>query len=398
MTGWRQALGLQTLSEPSPEPDPETIAEGFAANVQPPVPGAALTLERVLGAPAAYRSIQIIGSLGSTLSMDAVRGGRTITDLQPLVTKPDAWRSFGSFVQRYLVSMATDGSAFLLKHRAGDGSVASLEVANPRTTSVRWDKRGGRWVKSYDVWDRRNGRKNWAAADVEQVWLLEVPGFDRGLGPVAACRLAIEGHLNVADYADAWFENPDQPSGVLTTDQVLDPAMAAAYKKGWRDPDHDLPPEERGRGPQVRVLGKGLSYDPILLKPEDAQWLEVRNFGVLDHCRMWGMPSQYLLASMEGSNLTYTNWQQVDVTFLRTTLFPLYLRPLEDAMTECLPRGQAARINTGRIEAPDALTRARIDSIYLPLGVGTNREVAERENRAVGTPTSTPAPVPAPAE
>lgn len=387
-----RALGLQALSETPPD---QPVGD-YSANVLPPSGERFAGLNQVMGVPAAYRAIQIIGSMGSQLTINAIRGGQDITAQQPLVTQPDPWRSLGSFIQRGLIGMATDGNGFILKNRGPDGSIAGLEFSNPRNTYVRWDKRGGRWVKSYDV-ATRDGVKNWAASDVEHIWLLEVPGFDRGLGPIAACRAAIEGHLDVRDYADGWFRNTDQPSGVLSTDQVLDPTTAAAYKKAWRNPDADLPVTEQRTGPQVRVLGKGLHYDPITLKPEDAQWLQAQNFGVLDFCRMWGMPAQYLLASMEGSNLTYTNWQQVDVTFLRTTLFPLYLRPLQDAITACLPRGQAAVFNVDRIERPDAETRARIDATYLPLGVGTPQEVARRENRAVGTPAPAPAPAPTPA-
>jgi HK97 family phage portal protein len=394
---WRQragqALGIRTLSEAPPEGGP---VGDYSANVQPPDRRDAVTLERVVGVPAAYRAVQIIGSLGSQLTISAVRGGQDVTDLQPLVRQPDPWRSLGSFIQRGLVGLAADGNGFILKHRGADGAVAALEFANPRQTFVRWDKRGGRWVKSYDV-AGRDGTRTWAAKDVEHIWLLEVPGFDRGLGPIAACRYAIEGHLDVRDYADSWFHNPDEPSGVLSTDQMLDPAQAREYRRVWRDPNADLEEADKRYGPQVRILGKGLKYEHIALKPEDAQWLEAQNFGVLDFCRMFGMPEQYLSGSLEGSNLTYTNWQQVDMRFLRTTLFPLYLRPLQDAITACLPRGQEAVFNTDRIERPDAQTRAVIDTMYLPHGIGTPAEIAKRENRALGTPQAAPAPTPIPA-
>lgn len=388
------ALGVRTLSETPP--DPEAIAEGFAADVQPPARDSQpVTLERAVSVPAAYRALQITGTVGSQLTIDALRGGRVID--QPLVTQPDPWRSRESFLERVLVGMAADGNAFLLRHRGPDGQVAALEAANPRTTYVRWAKVRGRWVKEYGV-HTRDGYKTWADADVEHVWLLEVPGQDRGVGPIAACRMAWEGILDVRDYADSWFST-DQVEGVLKSDQRLDKDAAQHYRKTWMDPDADLPPEERRRGPSVRVLGQGLSYDPMTLNPEDAQWLQAQNMGVLDVCRMFGLPAQYLLASLEGSNLTYTNWQHVDQTYLRTTLYPVYLRKVQAALTNCLPRGQVARFNTEQIERPDAETRARIDQIYLPLGIGTNTEVAARENRAVGTPAAvqTPTPQEAPA-
>lgn len=379
-----RAIGLQTMSEAPPDGP----VGDYSVDVTPAARDhQAVTLERAVALPAAYRALQITGTMGAQLAIEAVRGGRLVD--QPLVRQPDPWRSLESWVERVLVGMAADGNAFLLKHRHPDGSVASIEAANPRNTAVRWAKVRGRWVKTYDVWTR-DGNRTWQASDVEHIWLLEVPGHDRGLGPIAACRMAWEGILDVRDYADNWFHDTDQPSGVLKSDQRLDPDQAAHYKKTWRNPDADLPAEERRRGPQVRVLGQGLSYDPMTLNPEDAQWLQAQNMGVLDVARMFGQPAQYLLAALEGSNLTYTTWAAIDQTYLRTTLYPVYLRKVQAALTNCLPRGQVARFDLSRIERPDAETRARIDQMYLPMGIGTPAEVAARENRAVGTPTAAP--------
>lgn len=384
------ALGL--LSEVPPEDAP---TGDYSAQVQPPrLDGQVVTLERVASIPAAYRSIQITATIGAQLRLYAERGGARIAS--PFLDQPDPWRSVDSLLERILVALATDGNAFLLKTKAANGQVLAVESLNPRTTFVVWEKVRGRWVKSYDA-TTRDGVKRYSDDQVEHIWLLEVPGHDRGLGPIAACRAALSGVLDVRDYADNWFAETarDTPSGILTSDQRLDPAMAKEYKRAWRNPDADLDERERGRGPQLRVLGQGLHYDPVTLNPEDAQWLQAQNAGVLDICRMFGQPSQYLLASLEGSSLTYTNWQQVDQTYLRTTLYPVYLRKIAAALTNCLPRGQVARFDTSDIERPDAETRARIDAIYLPLGVGTPAESAARENRAVGEPmTAQPTPTP----
>lgn len=387
-----QALGLQAI----------TLAEepvgNYDSNVMPPPRSdRTLTPDKALALPAVYRSVQVIAGVGSQLAIHSWRNAQKIDPTPSLVAQPDPWRSRSSWLERILVGMALDGNAFLLKHRAPDRTVAAMEVANPRQTFIRRDSRTGR--KSYDVVGFNGTVRNWPAEDVEHIWALEVPGHERGLGPVQACRYALTGILDVRDYADGWFGDTaqDVPSGILKTDQRLDPEAAKFYKDSWRNPDKDTPVAERRRGPQVRVLGQGLTYDPMRLSPSDAQWLESQAFGILDVARMFGVPGDYLLAAVEGSSLTYQNLEMVDAQFLRTTLFPAYLRKIEAALTNVLPRGQEARFDASALLRPDAKTRAEIDAIYIPLGVTTKEQVAQREGTTPGPATPAPTKSGAPA-
>lgn len=381
------ALGLSRhLSEAPPE---EPVGD-YSADVMPPARSRTTSLDRALSLPAVYRAIQVISGMGSQLTVNSWRGQDRVDPAPGLVSQPDPWRPLSSWLERLLVCLATDGNAFLVKTRGADNQVVALEVANPYTTFIHWRRTAaGAWVKEYDIALRGGKRRTYPASEVEHVWAMEVPGRDRGLGPIGACRLALTGILDLREYADGWFQNGDVPSGVLSSDQRLDPDQAKRYKEVWRNPDGDLPEEQRGRGPQVRVLGQGLSYEPVTLKPEDAQWLEAQRFGILDIARMFGLPGDYLLAAVEGTSLTYANLEMIDAQFLRTTLFPVYLRKVEAALTACLPRGQEARFDTSALLRPDAKTRAQVDAIYLPLGVDTPENVARREGRPVGTPTPT---------
>lgn len=383
-----QALGLQTLAD-------EPVGD-YSANVIPPARDAAgsLTVDRAVSLPAVFRSIQITAGMAAQLTLDSWRGPELVTPAPSLVTQPDPWRSLSSWIERAVVGMAVDGNAFLYKHRGPLGNVLAAEVLNPFAVSVVW-KNG---VKSYSLATRK-GPREIKADDIEHVWGLEVPGHDRGLGPIQACRLALTGVLDVREYADNWFQNGDVPSGVLTSDQRLDKPMADAYKREWLNPTvTDAEGNSKAIvGPSVRVLGQGLNYAAIALSPEDAQWLEAQKFGVLDIARMFGIPADYLLAAVDGNSLTYSNLEMIDAQFLRTTLFPVYLRKIEAALTNVLPRGQAARFRTEHLLRPDAKTRAEIDAIYLKAGVIGRDEVRAREGWTGPLPKM-PAPAPAPKE
>lgn len=383
-----RAIGLEKLSE-APLGD-------YSADVTPPTRADAsriVTTDRALTLPAVFRAVQIIAGMGAQLTLDSWRGGSRVEPAPALVTQPDPWRSLSSFLERVIICLAIAGNAFLLKSRGADGSVVALEALNPDHVFIERSPLG---VKSFRVWNPITGKwRPYTTADIEHVWALEVPGHDRGLSPVEACRVALGGILEVREYADAWFQSGDVPSGVLTTDQKLDRELAKEYKRRWLNLDDDDPAFGKA-GPQVRVMGAGLSYSPIALKPADAQWLESQAFGVLDVARMFGLPGDYLLAAVEGSSLTYANLEMIDAQFLRTTLFPVYLRKIEAAISSVLPRGQEARFNTEALLRPDAKTRAEIDQIYLTNDVISAKEIREREGWAGPAPAPRPKPAPAP--
>lgn len=362
----------------------------YSADVFPAARPSTLTPSSALALPAFYRGVSLIAGMGSQLSLGAWRGDDEVVPASPLIRNPDPWRTVRSFISRTITSLTLHGNAYWRKTVAADGTVIGLEVLDPNLVSIRWHK----GVKFFTYTLRGVTYRDRPATEVEHLWFLEVPGLNKGLGPVQACRAALEGITAVRDYADTWFNSTDQPSGVLTTNQILSPTEAAEYKKRWytRDPD------DATTGPSLRVLGHGLTYMPYFLKPEDAQWLEAQSWGVLDIARLLGLPGDYVLAAAEGSSLTYANLEMIDAQFLRTTLFPLYLAPIEEALSRCLPRGQEARFDTRALLRPDAKTRADIDAVYIEKGVYDGEYVRNREGLpATAKPATKPTQeVPAP--
>lgn len=365
-----KSLGLQTLAD--------VPLGDYSANVQPSSRSSApATVDRALTLPSVFRSVQLTAGMAAQLEIGVRRRGSWI-DAPSLVAQPDPWRPLDSWIERTVVGMATDGNAFWRKRfDANRERVVALEVLDPFAVFVTKDKRG-RKVYLY-------GDETLQGDEVVHLWGLELAGLNRGLGPIGHCRLSLSGYLDMRDYAADWFRSDDVPSGVLSTDQRLDRTSALEYKRMWIDPpEYDPATGEQvgGKtrlGPNVRILGSGLKYSPIMLKPADVQWLEAQSFGVLDVARMFGLPADYLLAAVEGSSLTYANLEMIDAQFLRTTLFPVYLRKIEGALSAVLPHGQTAKFRTDALLRPDAKTRAEIDQIYLDSGVVDPAEVRDRE-------------------
>ncbi len=145
-----------------------------------------------------------------------------------------------------------------------------------------------------------------------------------------------------------------------------------------------------GDGPAV--MGAGLDYRTLSLKPSEAQWLESQSFGVAGVARLFGLPAKALLVAIDGTSDTYSNVEQEDQATLRTTLMR-YLIEQELALTRMLPRTQRARFNVNALLRTDTKTRYEAHEIGLRSGFLTVPEVRAIENL---DPETAPAPQPAP--
>jgi len=360
------------------KPLPETYAQGSVASaggtspligVQPPAraAGPVLTPRTALGLNAVYRAVSIITTSVSQLPLDVQRAGQTI-DTPALVSKPDVRTSQTEFLSLTAHSLATWGNAYWRLHRAVEGpyeAVSTVEVLNPELVYVDWVE--GRKVYRY-------GDTTWADWQVKH--LMINPGFVpgsfmvTGIGPVQANAAELQAQLELRDYAAGYFRNSGIPTGILSTTQELDSATADAYRARWY--------EVQAKG-GIQVLGNGLTFQAVSLSPSDALFTEISQKAVTDTARMFGIPARYLLASVEGSSLTYSNMQDEDRTLIRYTLMQ-YAGAIEDAFTELLPRGQRARFNIDAFLRSDTKSRYEAHKLAIDAGFLTIDEVRALEN------------------
>jgi HK97 family phage portal protein len=217
------------------------------------------------------------------------------------------------------------------------------------------------------------GTTEYKTTDIQHLKALSVPGNHYGLGPIQACQPELLSIKDTRDYASTWFTDSAIPSGVLKSDQMLSPDQAAAAKNAWNT--------TAGAKNGVAVLGNGLTYMPMYLNPKDAQFLENQGFGVQQICRLFGIPAQMMLASVDGTSMTYTSVEQEQIAFTRYTLSQYYVE-IEAAMSSLLPRGTEARMNIDALLRSDTLTRYQAHQIALGAGFKTIDEVRSDEKLA----------------
>lgn len=355
-----EAQGTSVASDGSVLPPPRSGA-GSVIN-----PRQALSLEAV------FRAVQILSVGVSQLTIAAWRGDTEVTPAPPLIRKPNAFGEREHFLEESTTALALTGNCFWRKHSARRGDpITSLEVLPTSEVTVTTDPARPRQVRY--SWRGQT----FTDTDIAHLKFMRITGLRYGLGPIQAAAAGLNGALAARDYGAGWFDDSGVPSGLLTTDQALSPDEADR----WRDKWNETP------GGTTRVLGKGLNYEALGLKPADVQFLESQEFSVTQIARLFGIPAGYLLAAIEGTSQTYSNQEQIDIAFVRFTLMT-YLREIESTLTGILPHGQKARFKIDALLRTDTKTRYEAHELAVRMGLYDLAHAQQIE----GLPTFTPAP------
>lgn len=352
----------------------QRAAEDYTANVVPPSRDAGpVGAREAVTIPAVYRALQLLATSAAQLSIDVERQGRRLDGAQvsPLVRRPSLDMSRSDWIESVVMSMACNGNAFIYPQRVGD-MITQLQVWHPAEVAV-WRDRTGETRFTYRG-------KDYQRSEVAHLHLMRLPGAVRGVGPIQAAQATMRVTRDMRDYMGSCFDDSGQPTGTLTSDQVLTAEDARAYRNAWNGLDAEgnrITDTDNPSG--IKVLGKGTTYEPILLSPRDALWLEAQSFSTTEVARLFGVPSSLMLAAIEGNSQTYSNVEQEWLAFTRFTLIG-YLRKIEEALTDLTPLGQTVRFNLEALLRSDTTTRYQAHATALDAGFLTMDEVRAIEN------------------
>lgn len=341
------------------------LEERSSAIVPPPRSATSgVNVNDALSLASVYRSVSILSTAIKQVGVHTYRDDVKLESTPLWIKQPDDKITRAEFMARTVNSMALTGNAYWLISRNGRGETVKLEVLNPLDVIIRATADGSA-LAGYTY----RGTIDYKISDIQHLKMLSVPGNLYGLGPIQSCQAELLNAKDTRDYASTWFADAGVPSGVLKSDQMLSPDAAKAAKDAWN--------ATAGAKHGVAVLGNGLSYQPMYLNPNDAQFLGVQNFNAVQIARMFGIPSSMLLVE-SGSSMTYSNVEQEDIAFTRYTLSQYYVE-CEQAMSALLPRGTEARMNIDALLRSDTLTRYQAHQIALAAGFKTIDEIRHDE-------------------
>ena len=297
---------------------------------------------------AVYACVRILAEAVAGLPLHTFRlldnGDRRKATDHPLYRllhdEPNAEMSSFTFRETLMSHLLMWGNGYAQVVRNGHGQVLGLYPLLPSKMDVG---RAADGSLVYTYWrdseesspNQRRGQALRFRADE----VLHIPGlsFDGliGYSPIAMARNAVGLGIASEDYGATFFANGAQPSGVLEHPKTMsDPE---ALRKAWTDVYGGVDNANR-----VAILEEGMTYKPISLPPDQAQFLETRKFQIIEIARIFRIPP-HMIAELDRA--TFSNVEHQSLDFVKFTLGPWLARWEQELRRKLLLPGEKDRLS-----------------------------------------------------
>lgn len=301
--------------------------------------------QTALGVPAVYGAVRMISTAVSTLDWSALyRSTDLRVEPQPtIVRRPDPDLPVEITKQQIISSLLLRGEAFvwLTAHSRDGRPTIGIPIPNDRV-QIAWNENETRPI--YRVGDQVVRPR----VDILHLKYLAATGELHGLGPIQLARVAVSGSLAAELMAqEQWTSGGPPIDGVVTVPGKLTKEEADLHRTQWSE-------RALSRGPAF--LSGGMDFHSVRMSNQDQQFLESRNYGVLDVCRLFGIPPKFLAAELGGSSLSYANNQEAYIDLVRGAYQPV-ADILEIGFGELIPTTQVVRTSFSPLLRADIRTR-----------------------------------------
>ncbi|WP_432793955.1 phage portal protein [Rhodococcus ruber] len=314
------------------------------------------------------RAVDQVNTMIGGLTLDAYDSrGIKLPSPPAILAKPSLETDYEEFLQQSINDFLLFGEFFWYLTPGYNGAIADLRVLPPDSVTVTLDPLTG--VRGY----------GWSHGTVPRSRIIHkrhttLSDEPRGRGPVQAAQTELRLALAVQAFQQGWFDGGAPPEGVLSTDQNLNDMQREAINAQWKA--FLANPTNR-----TAILSNGIDYKALVLKPAEAQMLEVADAIDRKLARIFGIGAHDMLVPLEGESRTYVNLETANLDFLVKTLQKT-MNAIERAFTQVLPGMTTVRFNERGLLRLDSKTQAEIDKIRVDTGYTTANELRERDGLA----------------
>lgn len=298
-----------------------------ASQTIPPRSTSVATPETALSLTAVWRSVQILATSVSNLGWQTKRyatGMEMVVENPSFLNSPSLTSTRHSLFYATISEMALTGNAFWVKTYNSANVVTDVTLLPSSAVNVTLSDPNN--VNSPRVYSYM--ARNYTVREIEHLQLFPRAGWLKAPSPIHICSADITAALDLRDYQSNWFSSSGIPTGVLKTNKEISSDDADAITAAWHTKQAQR---------QLAVLSN-MDYQSIQLNPAEALFTEVSSQVVQGIARLFGIPARKLVTGVDGTSDTYSNLTDEESAFFRETL-QAYVRPLQDALSNCLPRG-----------------------------------------------------------
>lgn len=302
------------------------------------------------------------------INNEVVRG--PIYDLLNLAPNPEmnAFRWRLCMVQNAIIH----GNAYAEIERDGLGRPIALWPLESSRMELRRDTSGNLW---YLYSDPSQGDVYLRPKDVYHLPNFHTKDGLVGQGIIAFGAEVLGIQIAADNMAAGLFHNSGIPSGVLTHPGKLSDEAYKRLKDSWAE-------QQGGRKTgSTSLLEEGMAYNPINVDSTALQFLESRQFGVLEIARFLGVPPTKLF---DVTAATYSNVEQSNLEVATDTLDTWATNLEMEADVKILNfryGGRYTDIDLYSIFRGDMKTRSDYNKTMMGIGAMTPNQIRQREGQ-----------------
>lgn len=290
--------------------------------------GKSVTAQTAIQLSTVYACVRVISETVASLPLgvyEATNDGNLKAGDHPLYRlihdEPNAEMTSFVFREVMLAHLLLYGNSYSQIIRSGKNTVVGLYPLLPDHMDVDRDSKGN-LTYTYTTSDGKT-------VVIKPQDILHIPGlgFDGiiGYSPIALEKNAIGLGIASEEYGSKFFSNGARPSGILTHPNTV--KNPKAVRESWNSAYGGSSNSNR-----VAILEEGMTFTPLSIPNNEAQFLETRKFQVDEICRIFRVPP-HLVGNLE--HATFSNIEHQSIDFAVHTIRPWLIR-IEQSMNRAL--------------------------------------------------------------
>ena len=281
--------------------------------------------------------------------------------------KPNYYQNKITFFEFIMLSICTNGNAYVKIIRNNSGRPVQLICVDPDDVKVV--------IKDYELYYQINEEGIYDSSDILHFKTLTDNGIE-GISPIDQCAKALNWSSSLEDFGSTFFSNGAKPSSILQTDRALSDTALQRLKTSFNNNYGKL-----SNSNSTIVLEEGLTFKPISISPEQAQFLSSRQFSIEEVARIFNVPP-HLLKDLSKSS--FNNIEMQSQEFVTYTLMP-YITRIEQEMNSKLFRTNElgktfVEFNVNGLLRGDVKSRTDAYKTAITNGYMSINEVRQKEN------------------
>ena len=229
--------------------------------------------------------------------------------------KPNSYQNKITFFEKIMMDLCVNGNSYVYIERNRLARVTGLYCMNYEDMTI---------IQKDNQLFYENGETGevYDSNDVLHFTGLTTDGIE-GLSPITQCKKAIGWGMAIEEYGNTFFKNGAKLSGVLSTDRSLSETAIDRLRQSFNNTYSQLSGSN-----QTAILEEGLTFKPVGISPDQAQFLASRTFSIEEVARIWNIPP-HMLGDLSKSS--FNNIEMQSQEFVTFTLLP-YLTRIENEM------------------------------------------------------------------